>query len=90
MEPVMRILLSTLGSRGDVEPMVALAAVLQAQGAEAIVSAPPDQEFADLTACANVPLAPAFYSIRQWIADKAKPSAPADFQALAVEALAGQ
>lgn len=86
----MRILLSTFGSRGDVEPMVAIAATLQAQGAEAFVSAPPDQEFTDLLARADVPFAAAFYSIRQWIADKAKPSAPTDFQKLAAEVMAGQ
>lgn len=86
----MRALLSTFGSRGDVEPMIALAAALRSLGAEAIVSAPPDQEFIDIMARANVPLAPAFYSIRKWIEDRAKPSAPADFRALAAEVMAGQ
>lgn len=86
----MRALLSTFGSRGDVEPMIALAAALRSIGAEAIVSAPPDQEFIDVLARANVPLAPAFHSIRKWIADKAKPSAPSDFRALAAEVMAGQ
>ncbi len=42
----MRVLLSTYGSRGDVEPMVGLAARLRALGAEVRVCAPPD--FADL------------------------------------------
>lgn len=42
----MRVLLSTFGSRGDVEPMAALGAALQALGAEAVVCAPPDPEFA--------------------------------------------
>lgn len=86
----MRILLSTLGSRGDVEPIVALAAALQSQGAEAIVSIPSDQEFADLAARANVPVAPASYSVREWVATSAKPATLADFQALAAEVLAGQ
>ncbi|RYZ15021.1 MAG: glycosyltransferase [Alphaproteobacteria bacterium] len=86
----MRVLLSTFGSRGDVEPMVALGASLIAQGAEAIVSAPPDQEFIDLFVRADVPFAPAFYSVRQWITDKAKPSAPSDFGKLAAEVMAGQ
>ena len=44
----MRILLSTYGSRGDTEPLAALGTALQALGAEAVVSAPPDQEFVDL------------------------------------------
>lgn len=63
----MRILLSTYGSRGDVEPMAGLAAALQAQGVEAVVSAPPDGEFVDLLARAGAPLAPAFMSARAWI-----------------------
>ncbi|HEX8662207.1 MAG TPA: glycosyltransferase [Brevundimonas sp.] len=72
----MRILLSTYGSRGDVEPLVGLAVALQSLGAEAVVSAPPDQEFVDLLARAGVPLAPAFMSAREWI-DGAK-ARPAD------------
>ena len=63
----MRILLSTYGSRGDVEPLVGLAVALQALGVEAVVSAPPDQEFVDLLARAGVPLAPAFTPVREWI-----------------------
>jgi len=65
----MRILLSTFGSRGDVEPMAGLAAQLKAQGAEPVVCAPPDAEFAALMDRAGAPLAPAFTSVRQWIAD---------------------
>ena len=65
----MRILLSTFGSRGDVEPLAALAAALQALGAEAIVCAPPDPEFVQLIARAGVPLAPACSPVRKWIAD---------------------
>ena len=38
----MRVLVSTYGSRGDVEPMVALAVQLQAPGAEVRVCAPRD------------------------------------------------
>ncbi|MGA9692676.1 MAG: glycosyltransferase, partial [Pseudonocardiaceae bacterium] len=44
----MRVLLSTYGSRGDVEPMVGLAVRLRALGAEVRVCAPPDEEFAEL------------------------------------------
>lgn len=86
----MRVLLSTYGSRGDVEPLVALAVQLQALGAEAVVSAPPDQEFADLTARAGVPLAPAFMPIRQWVSERAKPSSTADFHKLASDMMAAQ
>lgn len=64
----MRFLLSTYGSRGDVEPMVALAAALGALGAEAVVSAPGDEEFVALAARAGVKLVPAFVPVREWIA----------------------
>lgn len=86
----MRVLLSTYGSRGDVEPMVALAVALQALGVEAIVSAPPDQEFTDLLARAGVPLAPAFMPIRQWVGERAKPASTADFHRLASDMMAAQ
>lgn len=65
----MRILLSTFGSRGDVEPLAGLAAELKAQGAEPVVCAPPDPEFAALLDRADAPLAPAFTAVRKWIAD---------------------
>ncbi|MEU5693895.1 glycosyltransferase [Actinosynnema sp. NPDC020468] len=42
----MRVLLSTYGSRGDVEPLVGLATRLRELGAEVRVCAPPDEEFA--------------------------------------------
>lgn len=86
----MRVLLSTYGSRGDVEPMAGLGAALQALGAEAVVCAPPDQEFAELLTRAGVPLAPAFTPVRQWIKDKAKPSTAADFTKLTAEMMAAQ
>jgi vancomycin aglycone glucosyltransferase len=86
----MRVVLSTYGSRGDVEPLAALAARLQALGAEAIVSAPADEEFAELLARVGVPLAPAFMPVRQWIKEKAKPSTAADFSKLTAEMMAAQ
>jgi hypothetical protein len=49
----MRVLLSTYGSRGDVEPMAGLGVALQALGVEAVVSAPPDEEF---QTCSRVPV----------------------------------
>jgi len=64
----MRILLSTYGSRGDVEPLAGLAVALKALGAEAVVSAPGDQELVDLLARAGVAYAPAFMPVREWIA----------------------
>jgi vancomycin aglycone glucosyltransferase len=51
----MRVLLSTRGSRGDVEPLAALAEQLQALGAETAVVASPDQEFTDVLDGVGVP-----------------------------------
>jgi vancomycin aglycone glucosyltransferase len=62
----MRALLSSYGSRGDVEPMVALAVQLQALGAEVRMCAPPDEEFSELLARAGVPLVPFGRPWRSW------------------------
>jgi vancomycin aglycone glucosyltransferase len=40
----MRVLLPTYGSRGDVQPLAALAVRLRVLGAEVAACAPPDQE----------------------------------------------
>ncbi|MBC2876943.1 MULTISPECIES: glycosyltransferase [Streptomyces] len=58
----MRVLLTTWGSRGDVEPIAGLAAAVRELGGEARVCAPPDEEFAVLIERAGarfVPLGPA-------------------------------
>ncbi|EKX65690.1 glycosyltransferase [Streptomyces ipomoeae] len=54
----MRVLLCAYGSRGDVEPLAALAVALRTLGAEARVCAPPDEEFAELLAGVGVELVP--------------------------------
>jgi vancomycin aglycone glucosyltransferase len=54
----MRVVLSTWGSRGDVEPLAGLAVRLRALGAEVRVCAPPDEEFVALLAGVGVPLVP--------------------------------
>jgi vancomycin aglycone glucosyltransferase len=59
-----RVLLSTYGSRGDVEPLVGLAVRLRALGAEVRVCAPPDEEFAELLAGVGVPLVPVWLPAR--------------------------
>jgi vancomycin aglycone glucosyltransferase len=64
----MRVLLSTYGSRGDVQPLVGLGLALQELGVEALVSAPADSEFLQLLDRVGLPLAPAFMPVRQWIA----------------------
>ena len=43
----MRVLLSTYGGRGDVEPLVGLAVRLRALGAEVRACAPPDRAAAE-------------------------------------------
>jgi vancomycin aglycone glucosyltransferase len=68
------VLLSTYGSRGDVEPLVALAVRLRAFGAEVRMCAPPDGEFAELLAGAGVPLVPVGQPMRSMVA----PSSPAE------------
>jgi UDP:flavonoid glycosyltransferase YjiC (YdhE family) len=52
----MRVVLSTCGSRGDVEPMAGLAVKVRTLGAEVCVCAPPD--CAELLGNVGVPLVP--------------------------------
>jgi vancomycin aglycone glucosyltransferase len=81
-----RVLLSTYGSRGDVEPMVALAVRVRALGAEAAVCAPPDEEFTGLLARAGVPLVPFGRAWRSW----QPPSTPAEQAGRVTELIAAQ
>ncbi|HEY6745175.1 MAG TPA: glycosyltransferase [Mycobacteriales bacterium] len=62
----MRVLLSTYGSRGDVEPIAALAVQLQSLGAEVRMCAPPDEEFRQLVSREGVPLVPFDRPWRSW------------------------
>ncbi len=62
----MRVLLATYGTRGDVEPIVALAAKLQLNGADVQVCAPSDGDFVDLHARYGVPLVPFAKAWRSW------------------------
>lgn len=79
----MRVLLSTYGSRGDVEPLAALAVALQKLGVEAVVCTSGDDEFVDLLARAGVAFAPACMPIRQWVAEARR--APMPLPALAAK-----
>jgi vancomycin aglycone glucosyltransferase len=58
------VVLSTYGSRGDVEPLVALAMRLRELGAEVRVCAPPDEDFAQRLAGVGVELVPVGPSAR--------------------------
>ncbi len=86
----MRILLSTFGSRGDVQPLLALAVALRTLGADARVCAPPDAEFVKLFADAGVPLMPAFRSVRDWLAEMLPKRATISLPALAAHVMAAQ
>ena len=82
----MRVLLSTYGSRGDVEPLAGLAVGLRALGAEVRVCAPPD--CAERLAEAGVPLVPLGPPVRQLV-HGATPSS-ADVPRLVAELIAEQ
>ncbi|MFI9155327.1 glycosyltransferase [Streptomyces sp. NPDC053367] len=84
----MRVLLSTFGSRGDVEPLAALAARLRELGADVRVCAPPDGEFADLLAQVGVEHVPLGPSVRALVT-RPQPT-PADPFRLAPELVAGR
>jgi len=71
----MRVLLTTWGSRGDVEPLVGLAVALREFGAEARVCAPPDDEFAQLLERVGVPLVPLGPTVRSVVAGTKPPTA---------------
>ncbi len=83
----MRVLLSSWGSRGDIEPLAALALRLRELGAEVRACAPPDEEFAALFARAGVTPIPLGPSTRSVAAGLKAPSADAAFR-LAAELVA--
>jgi vancomycin aglycone glucosyltransferase len=86
----MRVLLTTFGSRGDVQPLLALAVALRALGADARVCAPPDEEFKQLFAASGVPLAPAFTSVRDWVAEMLPKRATMSLPRIAAQVMAAQ
>ena len=83
----MRVLLSTYGGRGDVEPLAGLAVGLRALGAEVRVCAPPD--CAERLAEVGVPLVPVGPPVRQLV-HGATPSSSADVPRLVAELIAEQ
>lgn len=68
----MRVLLSTWGSRGDVEPLLGLALELRAQGVDVRMCAPPD--FAERAAEVGVPFVPMGFPVRELVASKPAPA----------------
>ncbi|KJY42776.1 glycosyl transferase [Streptomyces sp. NRRL B-1568] len=85
----MRVVLSTWGSRGDVEPLAALAVRLGELGAEVRVCAPPDEEFAALLAGVGVELVPLGPSVRSVVCGERPPTAQDAFR-LAPELVAAR
>ncbi|SEF28764.1 vancomycin aglycone glucosyltransferase [Amycolatopsis pretoriensis] len=83
----MRVLLSTYGSRGDVEPLAAFAVRLKELGADVKVCAPPDEDFVRRLAAVDVPLVPIGPSARELT--KAAP-APASLPERAAQLIAAQ
>src|SRR5689334_3857734 len=69
---VVRVLLSTWGSRGDVEPLLGLALELRAQGVEVRMCAPPD--FAERVAEVGVPFVSLGSAVRELVASKPAPA----------------
>ena len=85
----MRVLLSTWGSRGDIEPLAALALRLRELGADVRVCAPPDEEFTALLARVGVTLIPLGPSTRS-VTTRLKAPAADDAFRLAAELVAAR
>ncbi|MFG2603251.1 glycosyltransferase [Streptomyces sp. NPDC048514] len=85
----MRVLLTSWGSRGDVEPLAGLAVGLRKVGAEALVCVPPDEEFVSLLARAGVPVVPLGPTVHSVVAGTRPPSAQDAFR-LAPELVAAR
>jgi vancomycin aglycone glucosyltransferase len=88
-EFIVRVLLTTWGSRGDVEPLAGLAVALRGMGAEVRVCAPPDEDFVRLLARVGMPLVPLGPTVRSVVARPAPPTAEDAFR-LAPELVAAR
>jgi vancomycin aglycone glucosyltransferase len=69
----MRVLLSTIGSRGDVQPLVALASELRTLGQEVRMCVPPD--FREQIETLGIPVVPIGPELQKWTA-ASPPAAP--------------
>ncbi|MEV0650432.1 glycosyltransferase [Phytomonospora sp. NPDC050363] len=68
----MRVLLSTFGSRGDVQPVLALALRLRELGADVLLSLPPD--FTDMVEAREIPALPIGPSVRSFVGGEKPPT----------------
>jgi vancomycin aglycone glucosyltransferase len=76
----MRVVLTSWGSRGDIEPIAALAGRLRELGAEPRVCVPPDQEFEALLGRAGLPLIALGPSTRSIVTGERPPTADDAFR----------
>jgi vancomycin aglycone glucosyltransferase len=88
----MRVLLSTIGSRGDVQPVVALALHLRELGQEVRICAPPD--FGEWIGTFGIPFVPVGPEVRQTAAPRPSavqaPPTPEQLRKLMEDTVAGQ
>ena len=84
-----RVVLTSWGSRGDIEPIVALAVALRDLGAQARVCAPPDEDFVALADRAGVPFVPLGPTVHSVVAGERPPAAHDAFR-LAAELVAAR
>ena len=88
----MRVLLSTIGSRGDVQTLLALALQLRELGQEVRICAPPD--FRDWIGTFGIPFVPVGPEVRQTAAPSPSaaqvPPAPEHLRQLMEDTVAGQ
>ncbi|WP_229402082.1 glycosyltransferase [Micromonospora okii] len=70
----MRVLLMAYGSRGDVQPLVALAVQLRAVGVEVRVCAPPEERCTELLAGVGVPVVPFGPPVRSLVGKVGQPT----------------
>lgn len=85
----MRVVLTSWGSRGDVEPLAALGLRLRELGAEVRVCVPPDEDFAVLLRRAGVEHVPLGPAVRSVVAGERRPTAQDAFR-LAAELVAAR
>src|SRR5262245_8151516 len=87
----MRVLLSTIGSRGDVQPIVALALGLRAQGHESRLCAPPDfRELIEGAGLRFIPVGPEVRRAASQLSAGAPKSSPEAMRQLMTDTIAGQ
>ncbi|MEV6860257.1 glycosyltransferase [Streptosporangium subroseum] len=86
----MRVLLSTIGSRGEVQPVVALAVRLSALGEEVRVCAPPDfRDWIDTLGIPFVPIGPELRGTGK-VSPTAAPPSPEQLRQMAEATVAAQ